>query len=186
MPEYVTTEKERGRFAAQGGRFALAQWMDFLRAWRWPDGEARWAAWEFIDGFILNTGELPAADRMGLLERVELFGASGHVSARRDEETVHWHFVGDPSVSAPGQYAGPGYDVTHPGDTFNRVPLDALLWGERKDGLDRWHEDRVARAILKYPDVTARRARARGWQFTTGGQVAFVWLTGLSDDGQEG
>lgn len=77
-----------------------------------------------------------------------------------------------------------------------------LLWGERIKASDNWtndwFDDRVAWAELKYPHIAppkngtaenhsavaereSQRVQANYWQFTRAGQVAFVWLTGLTE-----
>jgi len=170
------------RFAVWGGQFAPQHWRDFLATWVWPVAETRWGVWEYVSEFEMNDGGLPAADRMGTLERAELFGESGHVNTRRDRERVYWHFVGDKEITVPQaeEYCGTEYWARHNGDMFRRTEKKVLLWGERVGETDRWHDDRVAWAKLIYPSVKSERAQATYYEFTRGGQVAFVWLTGFA------
>lgn len=174
LPQPGWGEKQ---FEVLGGRFAPDQWETFLKSWQWPD-ERRWGIWEYVSDFLLNDGEIPATPALPALERIELFGESGHLSARRDGTWVLWHFVGQRSEALPTSFAAESYWQTHPGEMFRQEQKTALLWGEQKEQ-DTWREDRVGWATLRYTGVDSNRVQVKYWQFTRAGQVAFVWIKGL-------
>ena len=67
----------------------------------------------------------------------------------------------------------------------------ALLWGDYKEALGRWQEDRVGWANLDYPvgPAEAKKEGKRVWLHYTvlsdGGQIAFVWWKEVKDHGKE-
>lgn len=168
------------QFEVLGGRFLPGRWEAFLQAWQWPD-EKRWGTWEFVSDFWINSGELPPIDKLSVLERVDLFGKSGHLSARRDGDVILWHFTGNYGLeSLTEDFEAESYWILHQSETFDRKELkSAILWG-RKEG-DAWRDDRVGWARLVYPGVSSPHAQLTYWQFTHAGQVAFIWFTGLQD-----
>lgn len=206
MSEAMNTMANKDNLAVWGGQFVASRWPQFLDQWQkqWPVGETRWGMWEFVSGFQINEGAPPAAEQFPLLERAELFGKSGHLSCRRDESLIYWHFVGCKTIEVPSDYGNQSYwkEDEHGSEEFFKREHHMLLWGERvKDGdewTDSWFDDRVGWAELKYPHVDKpksdnvenqpaaakkqnQRVQANCWQFTRAGQVAFVWLTGLSE-----
>ncbi len=169
------------KFQVWGGEFTPPEWGAFLRSWQWPQ-EARWGLWEYVSGFEINSGEPPSPNRLSSLERAELFGESGHLSARRDGDRVLWHFIGDSHRPALAGFGAESYWKTYPGETFHRRGLkSALLWGKKEKDGKYWQDDRVGWARLRYPQVSSARVRVRYWQFTRNGQVAFVWFTGFEE-----
>lgn len=174
----------QGKFEVLGGTFTPNQWEAFFKAWQWPI-EKRWGIWEYLSEMEINTGELPQAIRLNALERVELFGESGHISARRDGDIVYWHYIGDSRKVQPiTGFGAESYWKTHLDETFIRQPLkSALLWGEKAGNF--WHDDRVGWARLSYPGIDTKRAKVNYWQFSRAGQVAFVWITGLQNAEEE-
>lgn len=195
MSELGKLEWDKHKFAVWGGKLNPNEWLAFLKAWEWKD-DKRWRILEYVSDFVIDEGETAITpERMPLLERAEFFGESGHLSTRRDGETVYWHFVGQSDVKVPDGYDDEknSYWTDHPEDKFRCSEKHMLLWGERiKDGdkwTNDWFDDRVGWAELKYPLVDAppmaqeqkQRVRATYRQFTRAGQVAFVWLTGLEE-----
>lgn len=206
MSEMMNSMANKDNLAIWGDQFEASQWPEFLGKWQtqWPVGEQRWGMWEFVSDFQINEGAPPANEQFPLLERAELFGKSGHLSCRRDESLIYWHFVGEKGFEIPSGYGGQNYweKDGHAGEEFSKREHHMLLWGERvKNGnewTDSWFDDRVGWAELKYPHVDKpnnddaenqpavakekkQRVQANYWQFTRAGQVAFVWLTGLSE-----
>lgn len=177
-----TTHHEWGKdqFEVLGGRFTPDQWETFLKAWHWPAAK-RWGVWESVSDFWINSGELPPPEKLNALERVELFGESGHLSARRDGETVLWHFTGRFGLLvSPERFDAESYWKKHPVETFARHEMKtAMLWGRKEE--DAWRDDRVGWARLIYPGANAPHVQLTYWQFTRAGQVAFIWITGLQD-----
>jgi len=209
MAQLGKLDKCQEDFSVWGGKLKPEQWHAFLSAWQWPDDKKRWRILEFVSDFKIEDGAKPLAKEcIPLLERAELFGESGHLSTRRDGETIHWHFVGKTTIVVPEGYdeAKNNYWTTHADEKFRRSEKEnhtekenhMLLWGERVANTARWHDDRVAWAELEYPLVSLptavkpenhlavseqkkQRVQANYWQFTRAGQVAFVWLTGLTE-----
>lgn len=189
-----------------GGKLKPHEWLAFLSAWAWPQGETRWRILEFVSDFKIDDGA-PQLDEndIPLLERAELFGKSGHLSTRRDGDWVYWHFVGETTITVPkANEHTESYWEKHEEDKFRRSEKEKrmLLWGERIKASDNWtndwFDDRVAWAELKYPHIAppkngtaenhsavaereSQRVQANYWQFTRAGQVAFVLLTGLTE-----
>ncbi|KAA0224692.1 hypothetical protein EDS67_22760 [candidate division KSB1 bacterium] len=205
MSELGKLEWSKDKFAVWGGKLKPTEWLDFLEAWKWKD-DKRWRILEFVSDFKIEDDkpQIISEKDIPLLERAEFFGKSGHLSTRRDGETVYWHFVGERDIKVPDGYddVKNNYWTAHPEDKFRRSEKHMLLWGERiKDGdtwTNDWFDDRVGWAKLSYPHVEEpkngnaenqppaakeqnQRVQANYWQFTRAGQVAFVWLTGLSE-----
>lgn len=206
MSELGKLEWGKDKLSVWGGKLKPSEWLVFLREWTWPD-EKRWRILEFVSEFKIEADDGSksfAQESIPLLERAEFFGESGHLSTRRDGETVYWHFVGRRDIKVPEGHNDEknSYWTDHPEDKFRRTEKHMLLWGERvKDGnewTDDWFDDRVGWAELKYPHVDKpnnddaenqpavakekkQRVQANYWQFTRAGQVAFVWLTGLTE-----
>ncbi|MCL4709307.1 hypothetical protein KJ068_29475 [bacterium] len=205
MSELGKLEWDKHKFAVWGGKLNPNEWLAFLDAWKWKD-DKRWRILEFVSDFKIDDGAMPLEEKdIPLLERVELFGKSGHLSSRRDGEWVYWHFVGETTIIVPQGYEHTeSYWEKHSEDKFRRAEKEQrmLLWGERikagDDWMNEWFDDRVAWAELKYPHIAppqngttenhsdvaeqeSQRVQANYWQFTCAGQVAFVWLTGLTE-----
>jgi hypothetical protein len=190
MSELGKLEWGQDKFAVWGGKLNANEWYAFLSAWQWKD-QKRWRILEFVSDFKIDDGTTPIVkEHIPLLERAEFFGESGHLSTRRDGETIYWHFVGEPDFKVPNGYDDKknSYWTDHPEDKFRRSEKEKhmLLWGERIDeGGNSWFDDRVAWAKLEYPHIKSKqkkqRVQANYWQFTRAGQTAFVWLTGLTE-----
>lgn len=205
MKELGKLDQGKERFSVWGGRLEASQWADFLNQWKWPN-EERWRILEFVSDFKIEDDkpQTIAEKDIPLLERAEFFGESGHLSTRRDGETIYWHFVGKAGFNVPPGYNDEKNDywTTHAEEKFRCGSKSMLLWGERiKQGdkwTDSWFDDRVGWAELNYPHVESpkngaadkqptaveqqkQRVQANYWQFTRAGQVAFVWITGLEE-----
>lgn len=158
----------------------------FLRAWDLSNMPYR--IWEYVRRIEFTT-KLPDASEYSLLERGRIFGTGGDLSLRRDGDRFLWHFIG-PKVTTPPT----GYEDKDFWDENSNVQLrqrdeSALLWGDYKEALGRWQEDRVGWAKLDYP-ISSAQARKQGKRveirytvFTDGGQVAFVWWKEIKDHG---
>jgi hypothetical protein len=165
-----------------GGEFESASLEIFWQAFSDLISELPWGILEYVDKVQLKTGADAAAlpghhDR---LNRVRLFGEGGDLSVRRDGWTFRWFFVG------PSNAARPSIDLLdfwdHQDPDFFMVAADdqMMLWGEKNQETGQWTSDKVGGYSLDYPvfDGSARvliKYRA----YSSGGQLQFVWLTGL-------
>jgi len=169
MCEAMNSVANKDTLAVWGGQFEATQWAEFLNQWQkqWPVAEKRWGMWEFVSDFQINEGEPPQAEQFPLLERAELFGKSGHLSCRREENLIYWHFVGCKKLTIPSGYGNRNYwdEDEHASEEFFQLGRSMLLWGERvREAVketdkevykwtDSWFDDRVGWAELKYPHV---------------------------------
>lgn len=160
-----------------GGEFPAERLNDFLSVCR-----ARWDAmpyriWEHIS--LIEFADAPKQPEF--LQRAEIFGEGGHLSLRRDGNRWLWHYVGETVALSLDEFGGVDFWKTNPRCQLRRYAESVILWGERKDNQDRWHEDRVAAANLAYPLSTNGRVYLYFWRYTENGQTAFVWYRQLSD-----
>ncbi|WP_298981582.1 type III-D CRISPR-associated protein Csx19 [Caldilinea sp.] len=175
MEQAKLAQEERP--AILGGEFPADRLNDFLSVWR-----ARWSAmpyriWEHIS-FIEFADEPKQPE---FLQRAEIFGEGGHLSLRRDGNRWLWHYVGE-AVDLPlNGFGATDFWKANPICQLRRYAESVILWGERKDNQDLWHEDRVAAANLAYPLSTNGRVYLHFWRYTENGQTAFVWYRQLSD-----
>lgn len=112
------------------------------------------------------------------LERARLFGQGGDLEIWRSASTgFRWRYVG---LAA---YAPAGDSTPWPGDATKPVfwrQRTALLWGNRSDNQDLWHDDRVAGAGLAYPVAeAAERVHVTYLEYTQAGRPFAIWLQEL-------
>lgn len=105
---------------------------------------------------IQPTTDLAAIDDDNLL-RLNIFGESGDLLLRRDEELVLWRYVGL-AIPDTAVHDGEAYPSTLHFDADENQ--SALLWGEYTPARESWYEGRVGKAKLDYP-VAATKAGQR-------------------------
>jgi hypothetical protein len=176
-----------GELKAVDGKTLEQVLAQFLDAWDLPNRRMRYCIWEYTHRIEFNTHTLPGEAEHHLLERGRVFGEGGDLSLRRDGQRFLWHFVGDGKNAKPN-----GVEISDfwndsselkANHDFKLRPYDqtAMLWGEYRDDLGRWQDDRVGWAKLSYP-VSGAEAKKKGKRlrlyytvFTNAGHVAFVW-----------
>jgi hypothetical protein len=168
-----------GQVEIWGGQVEAEGVLDFLGKWDLASRSMPWRIWEHTNEIRFNEEGLDAKD-LPLLERGRLFGPGGDLSLRRDDDYFLWQFIG--TFVAPIQGAKPFWDQ-HPGLELKKWDGSVLLWGAFDNLKNRWWEDRVGWADLRYPH--AAKGGDRLWlhytEFSDGGQVAFVWWKELKD-----
>jgi hypothetical protein len=132
--------------------------------------------WCYADMCEIGSNTLPQKD-VALLERARLFGAGGDLDIWRTGKGFRWRYVGLAGNAPQGKV------LPWPGDdndpTFWREQT-MLLWGNRPEGRNHWHDDRVAGAALSYPvKDTPERVQVRYREYTQAGRPFAVWFTGL-------
>lgn len=173
--------------AIWGGQVAAIKLKDFLAAWDLRAMQYR--IWEYVDRITFIEAGVADYD---LLERGRIFGEGGHLSVRRDDDEFLWHFIGNfkgaNDAALPGEFEKRDFWQEQPEVRLRCRDEEALLWGEYKETLGCWHDDRVGWADLSYPaPIEARkenpRVKLRYTVFTQDGQVAFVWYKELKNYG---
>ena len=166
-----------------GGTCSESALLDFIEGW--PLAQMPYRIWEYADRIQLEQDKLPAQEDVVLLERGRLFGKGGDLELRRDGDLFRWRFVGQAGTAPPEGYGARDFWAFHQDTEFHCYTETALLWGKH-DG-NRWHDERVAAADLRYPvDGEPERAQVEYKVYSRAGRVQFVWLTGLSEWEEEG
>jgi hypothetical protein len=160
-----------------GGEFPDGQLNDFLNVWRACWDAMRYRVWEHISH--IEFADEPR--QLEFLQRAEIFGEVGHLSARRDGDRWLWHYVGEAVNLSLSGFGATNFWEVNPGCQLRRYAETVILWGERKGNSPRWFDDRVAASILAYPLDTNGRVHLHFWRYTENGQTAFVWFRKLSD-----
>lgn len=144
----------------------------------WDTDRQPYRIWEYAHRITFTER---AVNDYGLLERGRIFGAGGDLALRRDNDAFRWHFIGSPSTTPPDGFSYRNFWDSHPDTVFRHHEKEsALLWGLYHQDHQRWLEDRVGWADLRYPtDATALPQDVRMQivydSYTDGGQTAFVW-----------
>ncbi len=154
--------------------------MNFLKGWELTHMPYR--IWEYVSEISFAQDTLPTNET--LLEHGRLFGEGGDLTLRRDGAEFRWHFVGEPEMKPPEGYGDNNFWAVeaNKGVIFHKWCNEAMLWGEYKKELGRWHDNRVARAKLTYPISNGRegeRVMINYYTFSQAGQVQFVWFREL-------
>lgn len=183
----------QGDMAVCGGEFSAGDLEQFLRAWALPRDGMPWSILQWTDRIVPGYRRgLP--EDLSYLERGRIFGPEGDLELRRDCGRFLWRFVGEPGTPMPAGFplAGAQYWKAREGRSLRAYRRMALLWGTRKDagahGKTGWHEDRVSRAHLDYPNVSAERVQIHYIEYLDGGDVELVRYLALADKqgGQKG
>jgi hypothetical protein len=153
--------------------------FDFLLSWNLVD--MRYRIWESSSEVVFQKDLLPSSSI--LLERGRLFGNGGDLTLRRYRKSFHWHFIGPAGIQPPnGDYGSQDYwEKDGKRDcTFHKNDEKVLLWGERKEGQNRWIDDRVGSAILHYPAPSYwRKIQLKYAAFGRAEKIEFIWLQSL-------
>lgn len=168
------------QLAIWGGWCATeADLLKLLQDWPKRDEAMPYRIWEYSDQITFEEKKLPQDAHW--LERGRLFGPGGDLEVRRDGDRFYWHFVGRVGMQPPAGnfHAQDFWTESETGTRFFHCEKHALLWGERREGFDRWFDDRAARAKLSYPWEEVGRVQVNYQTFSRSGQVEFVWLLGL-------
>lgn len=169
----------KGQLSIFGGVCSEDQLLDFVKGW--PLAQMPYRILEYADRIQFERGELklPSREDIALLERGRMFGEGGDLELRRDGNLFRWRFVGKGGITPPKGYDARNFWDTHQDAAFHCYTETALLWGERDS--DRWYDDRVAWADLRYPvNGEPERVQVEYKAYSRAGQVEFVWLTELS------
>ena len=180
----------KGDLSIWGGTCSESALLDFIKGW--PLKRMPYRIWEYADRIQFERGGLPSQEDIVLLERGRLFGEDGEsgkggdLELRRDGDSFRWRFIGkigkDETAPLEGCDARDFWE-THDDVAFHCYRETALLWGKH-DG-DRWHDDRVAAADLRYPvgdgEGAPERVQVEYKVYSRAGRVQFVWLTKLSE-----
>ena len=153
---------------------------------QWPTlTRLTYRIWEYTSRIVIRKAgdaeDIPAQARVPRLERGRLFGGTGgDLSLRRDGDVFLWHFVGPAGCVPPeASVVRDFWQVGEPNARFHVGEESSLLWGERKEGFDRWFDDWVGSAILEYPMDCLNRVKVRYRTYSRRGRVEFVWLREL-------
>lgn len=175
-----------------GGTFEAERLQSFLDAWagQFTAVSMPCRIWEYTDSIHFIMPEPPdlglSAKPLELLERGRLFGAAGDLSLRRDSDHYYWHFIGDfAPPTLPPDWEGQDFWASpevkdDPNFSLHRSEEPVLLWGELEAEGQRWHDDRVARADLRYL-YDFKRVRLVCDVFSYNGQTCFVWWKRLEE-----
>lgn len=162
-----------------GGQFPEKRLGSFFTAWEYS--QMAYRIWEYADHCDFVSQQLPRAEDYFLLERGRIFGNMGDLELRRDAGEFFWHFIGNSPIVRPDGFVVKDFWQENSAAQLREEHGSALLWGDYKENIGFWCDDRVAHKTLKYP-VLAQEARKNGQRiqidytiFTDGGQVAFVW-----------
>lgn len=175
VQEVTQSQCGQADLSIRGGRCAESDLLAFVR--QWPPVQMPYRIWEYVSEIAFEKDSLPR--NVALLERARLFGEGGDLELRRDGTGFAWRFIGPAGMQPPaGDYGAQDYWADHPQATFHQREETALLWGKR-DG-EKWADDRVGAATLKYP-ATGERVQVHYKTFSHSGRVEFVWFTRLSE-----
>lgn len=117
-----------------------------------------WMIETFNEGFQFNP-DVPLTELIPSLMRLHCFGMGGDLTIRRDENRVHWRYVGTPFEGLPeGSDYWTANNVT---ELYMGDEMTALLWGEYDTVRKRWYENRVGAATLTYPVPETNRVIIR-------------------------
>jgi hypothetical protein len=167
--------------AIRSGTCGSADMMQVLQAWGIPGSGMPYCIWEYVSEMLFERNQLPKREILHLLQRGRVFGAAGDLALWRQGERFAWRVIGHPD-SVPTQIQGDDFWDYEPDATFHCYSDQVMLWGEWSEILERWFDDRVARAQLTYPIAhTSERDRVRLHYdtFSRNGVVEFVWLKEL-------
>jgi hypothetical protein len=179
-----------GEFRARDSNTLEQILEQFLQAWNFSNMNVPYRVWEYVHQIeFTSKNTIPNVSELALLERARLFGEGGDLSLRRDGERFLWHFIGPKGTAMPAGYGEKDFWKENPDVHLRQRDETALLWGDYKEALGRWQEDRVGWAKLDYPTSSAQ-ARRQGKRveihytvFTDGGHTAFVWWKEVKDHG---
>ncbi len=181
-------------FGAWGGICPPEKLSEFLKAWAFRPAFAVWETSDSIEwskkGQAGDPSEHPALSAdAAYLERARMFGPDGDLQIRREEDRFLWSFVGEPGAGPPAGWPAESFweNPENEGVRYRRKEETFLLWGEKKDGRDRWHDDRVAAARLDYPvdAESGGRVQARADLFIRNGRTEFVRFKSLEPYSEE-
>ena len=168
----------QGDLTILGGQCAESQLLKFLEQWDIVSMPFR--VWEYVSEVVFEK-DTPG-DKLGniaLLERGRIFGKGGDMMLCRKGISFDWRLIGPPGTQPPhGDYGTQTYWKNHPEATFHQYEEKSLLWGKWNGR--QWSEGRVAAAKLNYP-AAGERLQLHYKVYSQGGQVQFVWYTGLSE-----
>ena len=178
-------EADENRPIILGGRFEHSRLPAFLDEWCGQWGKMPWRIWEYVS----SIGFADKPENTQWLQRAEIFGENGHLSLRRDGERWLWHFIGAKEPTLPGEFKPASFWDSHVNE-LHRYTESVILWGEEvlkdkndpKTGIGRWQDDRVAAALLEYPQMKgASRVYLHYWRYSQAGETQFVWYRGLGN-----
>ena len=177
-----------------GGVFDAEEFKDFMVAWVFADMAYVIQEHAYDITFQIADTDNIVSQNPALLERLEIFGASGNLSLRRNGNEFLWHFIGDDTEARQdtlskleaAQFMVRFFWKENSACRLYKRDESALLWGEY-DG-DHWHDDRVGWAELKYPTPDTMKKNKQRVQidytvFTDNGQTSFVWWKELKQHG---
>jgi hypothetical protein len=170
-----------------GGVFDVEKFKGFMVAWSFADMSYVIQEHAHDIAFQIADTNNIVSQNPALLERMEIFGASGNLSLRRNGNEFLWHFIGHDTEARQdtlskleaAQFKVREFWKENSECRFYKRDESALLWGEY-DG-NRWHDDRVGWANLDYPIGPKQRVQIDYTVFTDNGQTSFVWWKELKE-----
>lgn len=166
-----------------GGEFDVKKFKNFMSVWSFAD--MSYAIQEHAHKIAFQVADTDSivSQNLALLERMEIFGAGGNISLRRNDDRFLWHFIGNDTKTQQdtlSKLTDTNFTVRKFWEENSSSKLykrdeSALLWGEYDEDSNRWHDDRVGWANLDYPIGREQRVQIDYTVFTDNGQTAFVW-----------
>lgn len=175
--------------AVWGGEFTADRLKAFLNTWNLPRDGMPWSLWQWTDDIkVQHRAGIPGD--LDYLERGRIFGPDGDLELRRDwrrdGDRFLWRFVGETGTRKPQGFDVADYWTGREDKPVRPYQRTALLWGSKEAAkpYDKtgWHEDRVGRAQLDYPNVNGNRVQVRYVEYLYGGEVELVRLLCLEDE----
>lgn len=157
------------------GEMKAASWLS-----QWDLQSLPWRLWEEVSALKLEKSSSLPVD-FTLVERGQLFGEGGDLTLRRDGGIFRWRFIGPTTTKVQRTPDTLDFWNEYPNTVLHRVDQQAILWGEWRQDLGRWHDNRVGWANLQYPaELNGKRHVYIHYdEYLESGRVAFVWLRDL-------
>lgn len=148
---------------------------------KWHDYDFTYFISENIDAANISE-TMPEYKDTKMFVRLRMFGEMGDLELwRLNETTICWRCLAYEDI--PGGLESENFWAKNPNQQFwLSENQEMILWGKYDASRQKWHEDRVARANLRYP-VTGNPERVKLVYRTLSynGQISFVWYRKLKE-----
>lgn len=140
--------------------------------------------WEYTNEIKFVVDELPDSSKYKYLVRGRIFGPGGDMEIRRESDIFLWHFIGQEETINLENYNPKNFwtEGENSKTILRQYEESSLLWGDYKEDLERWQDDRVGWAFLNYP-IHDPEVKSKGKRleihysvFSYQGQVQFIWF----------
>lgn len=164
-----------------GGIIEEDNLQQFIR--KWGQSDMPFAISETVNKMAVKNCDVSTLKIEPYTDRIRVFGESGDLDIRRDNNYFKWRYVGTNRLPKDLKVDKENFWEKNKSEKFFMEEKEALLWGTYKQDEESWQDNRVAKAKLSYPveGHPGKGVKIRYKTLSNCGIIVFTWLLTIEE-----